>query len=95
MSERERARKALSRIPASAAGQLETAVQALIAAEIGQPPPESLHAAAALFEARTAAMRIMEAAVAHLFAAILRRHAEELRAAPAALAPAPRRGRAA
>lgn len=89
MSERERARKALSQIPPSAAAQLEGAVQAFIAAELGRPTPELLHYAANLFEARTPSLRIMESAVAHLFAAVLRRRAEELRAALAQTAPAP------
>jgi hypothetical protein len=89
VDERERARKALSRIPPSAVGRLEGAVQAFVAAEIGQPTPELLQYAAEVFEARTSALRIMEAAVAHLFAAILRRRAEELRAATAQPPPAP------
>lgn len=84
MNERERARRALLRAPPGAAAQLEAAVQAFIAAELGAPTPELLHRAADVFEARTPALRIMEAAVAHLFAASLRRRAEALRAAAAA-----------
>lgn len=82
MNERQRARNALTRIPSSALSELEGAVQAFIEDEIGAPTPELLYRAALIFEGRTNAMRIVEAAVAHLFAALLIRRAEELRAAP-------------
>ena len=88
MYERERALRVLSKIPPSALNELQKAVDDLIAADIGTPTPTALCVAANIFEAKSPSMRVMDGAIAQLFAALLRVRATQLLAEQGAREPA-------